>query len=123
MYEAWQHRGIHGVTRWKWNRAACTMELSTKRDDLKRTRPRKGRHELDIAWRKQNPELDQWLARAEVAGWVLRRWAVSADVQHLELPITPGSLATGMVVEWTATEIRDKADELVTEWPREEAAA
>ena len=82
-----------------------------------------GPHETDVTWRKAHPDLERWLSHAEIAGWVLRRWAVTPDTQHLELPAVPGEITVGVILELSADEIIGRAGEIVRDRQREEIAA
>lgn len=67
----------------------------------------------DYAWRQAEPTLERFLAHCEVAGRILRRYALPGGTgQRLELPAFPGSLEVGEVLEVTADEIRARAHEI-----------
>lgn len=78
-----------------------------------------GEHDDDYLWRQRFPTLDRFLAHCEVAGRVLRRYATAGGYgQRLELPVRPGSLEVGEVLELTADEIRFQCCELAgSVWP------
>jgi hypothetical protein len=87
-----------------------TRKLATgrKRKALKREDPD------DYAWRITHGAEDRFLAHAEVAGWVLRRWATPGGTgQVLIFPTLPGGLTPGETVEWDAQTIRDNAARIV----------
>lgn len=75
----------------------------------------------DVAWRKKNATLDGYLAHLEVAGRILRRYAIDADTMHLELPESPGSLTVGETLEWSAERITANLEHLAN--TRQEVAA
>ena len=76
---------------------------------LKR-KQRKHEHDADYAWRMAHADLDRFLAHCEVAGRVVRRWALDAHRQHLVLK-------SGRAIELSADEVLGQSRALATGVP------
>lgn len=72
----------------------------------RKRRQRKYESDADYAFRLAHADLDRYLAHCEVAGWVLRRYATSADLVWLEFPAEPGSLTVGYADTFRADVLR-----------------